>query len=467
MTTTHRRICLVPLVAILLVALKPGPATDPVDELMRGMMAAAHIPGAAIAVVRDGKIVKLAEYGVANSELGVRVTGDTRFQIASATKMYTAALLMRMVEHGQLSLDDPITKFIPNAPPGWAAITVRNLATHTSGIASPDIGPSVVTTADALSILLNTELTSKPGAEARYGSMDFTVLQFILEHVSGKPFAQLLHDELLVPAGMPCISFDNAEERGPQRMADDVPNRAEYYHWDGQRNQRRWFLYTQYAYAAGGAYGCVRDMAHFVAAIDAGAVLTPASLATIWTAPTLADGTVGTFGIGWVVKRYRGHRWVGHSGGPALSDVMYFPDDHLGIIVLTNQQRLYPQLASLVADLYIAPPKSYGAPGIPDDHPDLTASARKFLDGTAAGAIDGALVATANRDATVDDWNGVGPGWLGLLGPITRITLLGDTASADGLRTRTYRVMYGQHGRPFVFGFDKDGKITRIAPTSD
>jgi CubicO group peptidase (beta-lactamase class C family) len=428
---------------------------------MHRVVAEARIPGAAVAVVRDGTIVKLGAYGLANTELNVPVTADTRFQIASATKMYTAVLLMRMVEHGKLRLDDPVTKFIPDAPPAWRAITVRHLATHTSGIGQPDIGPSVVSTADAMALVLKTPLTSAPGVAARYGSMDFTVLQYILERVGGKPFAELLHDEVLAPAQLSCISFDNAVEAGPQRMANDVPNRAEYYRFVGQANQRRWFLYTQYAYAAGGAYACVRDMAHFVAAMDSGTLLSPASRAAIWTVPTLKDGTSGTFGIGWVVKRYRGHRWYGHSGGPALSDVMYFPDDHLEIVVLTNQQRLYPQLASLVADLYLPPPASYDSAGLADSHPDWTASARKFLEGTASGTIDTTLlVATKDRAATVDDWNSVGPGWLALLGPITRLTLVSD----DARGTRTYRALYGHHAQSFKFVFDTTGRIAGVDP---
>jgi CubicO group peptidase (beta-lactamase class C family) len=437
------------------------PASDPVDALMQRVMAEGHIPGAAVAVVRDGKVVRLQGYGVASSELAVPVTADTRFQIASATKMYTAVLLMRLVEQGKLGLDDPVTKFIPNAPAAWGGITIRHLATHTSGIGQPDIGPGVVQTADAMALVLKTPLTSKPGVAARYGSMDFTVLQSILERASGKPFATLLHDALLVPVGLPCISFDNAVEAGPQRMADDVPNRAEYYRWVGQANQRRWFLYTQYAYAAGGAYACIRDMAHFVAAMDSGTLLRPASRDAIWTVPTLADGTTGTFGIGWVVKRYRGHRWVGHSGGPALSDVMYFPDDHLGIIVLTNQQRLYPQLASLIADLYIPPPPAFDSAGLADDQPALAARARAFLTGTAAGTIDTALVAASpNRDAMIDDWDSVGPGWLALLGPLTRLTLV----SADAGGRRTYRALYGHHGQSFAFVFDAGGRITDVDP---
>jgi CubicO group peptidase (beta-lactamase class C family) len=439
---------------------------DSVDDLMRRVVAAAHIPGAAVALVRDGKVVKLSCYGTSNSELAVPVTRDTRFQIASATKMYTAVLLMRMVERGSLRLDEPITKFVANVPKEWDAITVRHLATHTSGMAPGNPDPSIVNTADAVQAALKAPIRWKPGERAQYGSLDFTVLQCILENVGGKPFSQLLQDELLAPAGLHHTSFDNAEQAGLQRIADVVPDRTDVYHWDGRKNRRYSFLYPKYTYAAGGAFASVEDMANFVAAVDSGRLLKPASLEIISAAPKLTGGAIGHFGIGWVVGRYRGHRWIGHSGGPALCDVIYFPDDHLGIVVMTNQQKLYPQLAKLVANHFIDPPKSYDDPGLPDDHARLTATARKVLEGTASGSVDEGLLAAASRDAVASDLNEAGQGWLGPLGPITRMTLLEDQPSG-GSRTRKYRLMWGRHAQVVSFIFDKEGRISDVTPGDD
>ena len=266
---------------------------------------------------------------------------------------------------------------------------------------------------------------------------------------------------------MSCTSFDNAVQYGPQRVADDVPNRAEYYRWMESFNQRRWFLYPKYAYAAGGAYSCIQDMATFLAQIDSGRLLSTVSLSTLQTPVRLNDGSKAEFGIGWATGSYRGRRWLGHSGGPAFSDVKYFPDEHLGIIVFTNQQRLHPDIASLIADELIAAPAGYTSGGLPDQAPALTTSVRKLLEGVAAGRIDGSLLASAQRAEYVDDLNGVGPAWLGLFGPITQIMLVSDVVSAGGGRQRRYRVIFGTHVLAIDFVFDKAGKILEIDEAGD
>lgn len=441
--------------------------TDKIDRLMQHAMTQAHIPGAAVAIIRDGKVVRISTYGMANTEYDIPVKADTPFQIASTGKIYTAAVLMRMVEEKKLKLDDPVTKYIPDAPATWKGITIRNLVSHASGLASIEVDPNVVATADVVHLAFKTPVIAQPGERARYDSFDFSMLQYIMEKVSEKPFAQLTKDELFKRANMTCSAFDNAEEHGPQRFAVDIPGRAEYYRWLGKFNQRRWFLYTQYAYAAGGVYSCAADMATFLAQIDSGKLLSPSSLTEIETPARMRDGSSAIYGVGWVVGRYRGHRWIGHSGGPALSDVMYFPDDHLGIIVFTNQQKLHPIFASLIADQYIPAPADYTSHSLPDNAPGLTASARKLLEGTALGTLDASLIAPEQRADYVDDLNDIGPAWFGVFGPINRMILAGDTTSADGNRVRRYRVLYGEHVQGITLTFDRHGKIAAFDSEGD
>jgi CubicO group peptidase (beta-lactamase class C family) len=366
------------LATICLIALSPlvmQAQSSTTDNLTKRLMLQAHIPGAAVAIVRNGKVVSIHSYGMANLEYSTPVTAETPFQIASATKIYTSVLLMRMVEQKKLDLDAPVTRYLHDAPTSWAAITLRNLATHTSGLKGESIPPGTVATEDALKVAYKAKSIRKPGEDDDYASFDdYTVLQALLERVSGKSFPQLMHDELFATAGMTCSMFDKAEDRGPQRVAENVPGRAEYYRWIGNLNQRRWFLYTQYAYASGGVYSCAQDMAHLLALLDSGQILSHKSLQESQAAFTLLNGEKGGFGIGWTAGTYRGHRWAGHSGGPAFSDVMYFPDDHFGIVVLTNQQNLYPQIASLIADEFIKAPDDYAPEAKADDAPSLTVS---------------------------------------------------------------------------------------------
>ena len=99
---------------------------DRVDNLVADQMKVSHLPGVALAIVDHGKVTKLAAYGDANLEWPAKVDVDTRFQLASATKLFTGILLMRSVEQGKLSLDDRISKFFPASPDAWSRIRVRS-----------------------------------------------------------------------------------------------------------------------------------------------------------------------------------------------------------------------------------------------------------------------------------------------------------------------------------------------------
>ena len=440
--------------------------TKPVDELVRSFMSKTHTPGVSVAIVRNGKVESASSWGTANSEYGIPVTAATSFQMASGSKLFTSALLFRMIEQKKIRLDDPLSQYVSDAPPAWSAITIRDLAAHISGLSAPDIDSNITSSESVLKLALKVPPEAKPGERASYGDFDYPILQYILEKIAGKPYAQLMHDEVFQPLGFHCTMYDDAEQHGPQRMSKIVPNRAEYYRWMDTFNQKRDFLYTKWAYAAGGAYSCASDIASFFAAIDRGELLARESLATARTPPRLSDSTTSTFGIGWVVGTYRGHAWMGHSGGPAFSDMMYFPEDHLAIVVLTNQQKLYPQLASLIADRLLPNPVDSSAGDLPDDAPVLTARAHRLLDGMATGNIDPTLLSPSQRGDYLDDLKDFAPGWLGPLGSVTRMALVSDHSTGKN-HARRYRLFFGNHPQPVVFNFDNDGLILSLNPKSD
>src|SRR6185503_7136888 len=137
--------------------------------------------------------------------------------------------------------------------------------------------------------------------------------------------------------------------------------------------------YPRYTYSAGGLFSSAADVAKLFTALTAGTLLKPASLEALWTPARLADGRPGEFAIGWVAGRYRGLQAVGHSGGPALSDLLYFPEGKLGIAVLTNQGALFPVLAELVADLYLPADARAHDPAIADPDPAVTQRLRSLV----------------------------------------------------------------------------------------
>jgi len=107
---------------------------DSVDDYVRGEMAKRHIPGLSLVVVRNKKIVRESNFGLANVELDVPVNERTSFEIASMTKQFTDAAILLLAEEGKLSVDDRITAYLDNLPPAWRDITIRELMLHTSGL---------------------------------------------------------------------------------------------------------------------------------------------------------------------------------------------------------------------------------------------------------------------------------------------------------------------------------------------
>ena len=124
----------VPLFIILISTLQAfAQQPDKVDEFILNEMQRQKIPGLALAVVKDGKVVKAKGYGFANVEHQVPVKPETVFQSGSTGKQFTATAVMMLAEEGKLSLDDKISKYFTDAPDAWKEITVRNLLSHTSG----------------------------------------------------------------------------------------------------------------------------------------------------------------------------------------------------------------------------------------------------------------------------------------------------------------------------------------------
>jgi CubicO group peptidase (beta-lactamase class C family) len=452
-------------VVVVMFCVSPRASADQVDDYLTAQRAKNHIPAVSVAVVREGKLVKLQGYGVANLEWDTPASPETTYQLASATKPLTGTALMMLVEQGKLSLEESVTKYLPDAPDAWRTITVRHLATHTSGLPD-DLGPAQPDTADGvIAAAAKRPLAYEPGSRSAYGFTDYVVLSRVMEKATGQPFAEIMRGLLFQPLGMTATAFNNEEEHGPVRTSDPLPRRASIYRWDGRGQKVFRFLYGKAGYAAGGLYSSSADLARFAAALDDGKLLKPTSLAAMWTAPALAGGQVGEFGVGWVVKRYRGRRVVGHSGGPALADLLRFPDEKLTVVVLCNQQRLYPYLAEGVADYFVPPPADPAKP-IADTDSRLTAALRSVLGDAAAGRVNAELFTPEARKQFVPALREMGPQVLGVFDPVRSMELLEETKQGAAT-VRRYRVTLGSKPMIWTFVLDAGGKIQSMQPSSE
>lgn len=437
-------------------ALAAPALADPIDDIVVEQMRVSHLPGVAVAIVDHGKVTKLAAYGDANLEWPAKVDTQTRFQIASATKVFTGILLMKQVEAGRLSLDDPIAGFFPDAPRRWSRIKVRQLANHSSGLNERLGQPRPKTVAEAVAAAMKQPLAYEPGAEARYGFTDFIVLRAILERVSGLSLPQLLKRDILKPLQLKETGFALAEEDGLVRTGELIRKRASIYAWTGDRYRTSDFFFEPLGYGAGGIYASIGDLARLFVAIDLGRVLKPSSLRELGTAATFPNGRKSGFGIGWTVRDYHGTPVIGHSGGPALADIVRIPSQGRTIVVLTNQHVFFPMLAERIADQTIKPPPAIG---IADDKSAIARNLKGLWDALVAGKSVAAFISPGSNPAEPLS-NGFGKALVMAVGPLQGCVLVG--VEPDG--RRTYRLQFERKTWDWRVKTDDAGLIVDLDP---
>lgn len=431
-------------------------AADPVDDVVRDQMRVSHLPGVAVAIVTDGRVTKLGTYGNANLEWPSRVDTHTRFQIASATKLFTGILLMRLVEQHKLSLDDPISKFFPKAPESWSHIRVRQLANHTSGLAEEDGNVPTNSIDHFVAAAMKRPLAYATGSEARYGFADFTVLRAILEKVGGASISDLLRREIFAPLHLKDTGFAMAEDDGEVRTGELIPKRATIYRWAGDHYRTSDFFYGPMGYGAGGIFTSISDFAKLFAAIDQGKLLSPASLKELATPATLPGGRHSDFGIGWTVRQYRGASIIGHSGGPALSDIVRITKNRRTIIVLTNEHIFYPMLAQRIADLTLPLPPP---PSVVDERPAVASNFLAMWNALASGQPT--LPFTVSQgDPAAPLRDGFGKALVVAVGRAHAANLM--SVQADG--RRIYRIKFDRQVSEWVVQADAAGRIADFSP---
>lgn len=308
---------------------------DRVDEIVSQQMSAQHIPGLALAVIQDGKILRFSGYGVSNIERRNPVTSKTVFAIASVSKQFLAAGVMVLVQHGLLSLGERIERFLPDAPAAWRPITIRELLTHTSGLPQNAPGENPFESRsllDSIRSAYGTPLSFPPGEQWQYSNLGYYVLAEVLSRTSGEPWPEFLKHRLFQPLGMSAT-----------QTTDSVgPNRATGYEWDGHRLERarEWGLRPSGAYISN-----VEDLAKWDAALVRDAPLSPASKTAMWTASPQPTGDRFGYGFGWQIDTRAGLRVMYHGGGRSGFKAYFarFPDNHLSFVVLTNAGQCDPE----------------------------------------------------------------------------------------------------------------------------
>jgi CubicO group peptidase (beta-lactamase class C family) len=202
-----------------------------VDDLMRDALRQHPIPGAALAIVRGGRTVKTAAYGMANLEWQTPATPETVFEIGSITKQFTASAILLLAQEGKLSVDDKISKYLKGTPPGWSEISIRHLLTHTSGLKNyTGLGGFEagrhLTQARFIAQIAVHPLDFPPGEKWAYCNTGYNLLGYIIENASGKNYWDFMEQNIFAPLGMSATRRRDAGAILPFRATGYETNRA-------------------------------------------------------------------------------------------------------------------------------------------------------------------------------------------------------------------------------------------------
>ncbi|MES2320061.1 MAG: serine hydrolase domain-containing protein [Pseudomonadota bacterium] len=344
-----------------------------VDTFVQAEMKRQEIPGLALVVEREGKVIYAKGYGYADREKATGATTEQRFQIGSISKQFMAAAVMLLVEDGKMALDDKIGKYLGAVPAQWDGITVRHLLNHSSGFQrdidtnfEKEVQTHAAYTTDQLLEHYKTyrpEMT--PGTVYGYSNVGYQLMGLIVEKVTGAFYGDLIQNRIFTPLGMTSariIDFNNFSGNATGYYVDGknlVPQRMEKLSGGAQSIVRM---------AAGGIEMSATDLGKWDASLYTEKPLKKSSIDQMWAPSILvekgADYTIN-YGLGWMLSDYKGHPKVYHSGGMRSfsSDYLRFTTDKVSVIALINvvSSTADPQTISRgVGNIYVPgswPPK--------------------------------------------------------------------------------------------------------------
>lgn len=435
---------------------------DKVDDYVRAQMRERHVPGAAVAVVKNGRVVKASGYGLANVELNVPITKETVFEIGSVTKQITAAAIMLLVEEGKIDLDEKIGRYLSIAPEAWSKVTVRHLLTHTSGVKSyTAIGSGFELTKrmkrdEFVKAIGAFPLEFEPGSRYIYSNSGYNLLGFIIETVSGKSYWDFTQARIFKPLGM-----NQTANRDPQCI---VPNRADGYEMENGRLVGRDYDLTD-VFSAGAIVSTVLDLAKWDTALRGETLLKKTSLDKMWTPFVLSDGKPYPYGFGFNVADFRGHRLVSHGGQTAgfAANLSRYVDDDLTVIVLTNlgDQGLGGAIARGIAKIYLPDISLRALKANPNSDQKITNLLETALRGRSENKVNPDLFTDEMRKSLSSERAKLLTERLASFGKLKNFVFIGSETAG---KTSVYRYRAETPARTMLWRFelDESGKIAAM-----
>lgn len=312
--------------------------------------------GAVVLIARGDTIVYRRARGMAEVELSVPLAPGQVFRIASITKSFTAALLMQMAARGELALDVPAVRYLPDLPVD-PRVTLRQLLSHTAGIGErdatpqPPFGNDEVPLAEQARRIAARPLAFEPGTAQRYSNAGYILLAAVIERVTGQPWDEAMRTRLFAPLGLADTAYD--------RPGAIVPGRVNGYTSDKGTLRNAAAINMSIPKTAGSLRSTAADLLHWMRALSQGRVVGADGFAEM-SKPGLASvGVQERYGLGLYRWQIRGQDAIGHTGqiDGAASALFYLPAEDATVVVLANNDTFDAQtLARRIAAIVIGKP---------------------------------------------------------------------------------------------------------------
>jgi CubicO group peptidase (beta-lactamase class C family) len=309
-----------------------------IDEILKNYDG--NNPGAALAIIKNGKLIYSKGYGLSDLEANIKVTDQSNFRLASVTKQFTAAAILQLIEKNKLSLQTKLSDCFPSLPSYAQDISIKHLLNHTSGISDYDdfidesANTNQLSDADVLKACMNFKKTYfPPGDQYRYSNTAYVLLGLIIEKYSGLSYPDYLAKYIFKPLKMKTTL---AYIKG----VNEIPNRAYGY----SKNQGSWIRKDQSSTSAtlgdGGIYSNLTDFFKWDAALYSNKILPQKVWTMAFDQQVLNNGTKTDYGFGWHLKKSAANKQVVYHTGSTTSfrNVFYrIPEEKLSVILFTNR----------------------------------------------------------------------------------------------------------------------------------
>jgi D-alanyl-D-alanine carboxypeptidase len=336
----------------LLLQSEPSSLDARIDEVVQREILARGVPSVSVAVMRDGKMLLQRAWGVSDIGTGARADASTTYQIASSSKQFTAALVLKQVERGKIALTDAVGRHLTGLKPEFTAITIEQLLNHTSGLPadyrSPARSGEDISADELFKMATATSLANEPGTTFVYSNTGYFLLAVLVEKLYGKSFAAALQDEIAKPLGLTlarCGPGKPGESAGYRLLPDGkvVPPPG---------------LHHSQLLGAGGICATAGDLVRWTHALHTGRVLGPTTYAAMTTPRGVA--AANNYGLGQYVRPAPwGGKVITHGGTSTTghtSELQWYVDGSIAYAMLYNAGPRTPGISDLIPRVVMGVP---------------------------------------------------------------------------------------------------------------